>query len=152
MPYQLDNNSKQKSFGSRNININPDFDLDGFFEGQSDGKNKKKLKKLDPEEAEIQRKKRKYKSTGIIPDWDRKLKEGEKRKITRNIEKNRGLTQKKNILNKNPRVKHRRKYEKALKRRVGSGIKANPGVQLKPWSGEASGVKTNVVKSISLRQ
>ena len=46
--------------------------------------------------------------------------ETKKRNITYEMAKNKGLTPKRNKLNSNPRLKHRKKFEKAVKRRKGA--------------------------------
>ena len=80
------------------------------------------------------------------------LDESGKRLITRQIEKNKGLTPKRSKDVRNPRVKKRKKYEKkkiALKGRqqvyvVGDRRRGNYG-------GEESGISKNVVKGVKLQ-
>jgi len=80
-----------------------------------------------------------------------KVKEGEKRKINYQIQKNKGLTKKRSKEYRNSRVKLKNKYNKALKKIRG----LQPGVKdmLNPvsYGGEASGINMNVVKSVSLK-
>ncbi len=73
-----------------------------------------------------------------------------KRKITYAIEKNKGLTPKRKKDVRNPRVKKRKKYDEKMKklssiRQVYKGGEGRGG-----YGGEATGIKTNVVKSIKL--
>ncbi|KAI1610149.1 Sas10 C-terminal domain-containing protein [Exophiala viscosa] len=73
-----------------------------------------------------------------------------KRKITYAIEKNKGLAPKRKKDVRNPRVKKRKKYDEKMKklgsmRQVYKGGEGRGG-----YGGEATGIKTNVVKSIKL--
>jgi U3 small nucleolar RNA-associated protein 3 len=74
--------------------------------------------------------------------------EGEKRKVNYTIEKNKGLTRKQPKINRNPRVKLRYKYLKALKRRTGQVAPLRD--RSKPYEGERAGIKSKVVRSIPL--
>ena len=71
--------------------------------------------------------------------------EGE-RAISRAILKNRGLVPHKNKLNRNPRVKKREQYRKALIRRKGAvrEVRKDEGHK---YGGEATGIKTNISRS-----
>jgi U3 small nucleolar RNA-associated protein 3 len=73
-----------------------------------------------------------------------------KRKITYAIEKNKGLTPKRKKDVRNPRVKKRKKFDEKMKklgsiRPVFKGGEGRGG-----YGGEATGIKTNVVKSVKL--
>ena len=73
-----------------------------------------------------------------------------KRRITYAIEKNKGLQPKRKKEVRNPRVKKRKKYDEKMKklgsmRQVYKGGKGRGG-----YGGEATGIKTNLVKSIKL--
>eukprot|EP01125_Pyxidicula_operculata_P014494 TRINITY_DN4829_c0_g1_i3.p2 TRINITY_DN4829_c0_g1~~TRINITY_DN4829_c0_g1_i3.p2 ORF type:complete len:206 (-),score=91.54 TRINITY_DN4829_c0_g1_i3:98-715(-) len=84
-----------------------------------------------------------------LPEFDEEDETIEgKRKVDRKIEKNIGLKRKTKKQDRNPRVKHKRRYAKAL-------IKRKSQVQplkdkSKKYAGEATGIKANVVKSVSL--
>ncbi|KAK9323443.1 Sas10 C-terminal domain-containing protein [Lipomyces orientalis] len=87
---------------------------------------------------------------------DGKLKEFEetiggdgKRAINYQILKNKGLTPKRNKDNRNPRVKKRKKYEKAKKKLASMKhvYKAPEG----PYSGEKTGIKKNISRSIKFK-
>lgn len=71
-----------------------------------------------------------------------------KRKITREILKNIGLRRKRKREDRNPRVKNRKKYLKALKRRKGQVTPMRD--QSKPYSGEETGINKHTVKTIRL--
>lgn len=72
----------------------------------------------------------------------------EARGITREIERNRGLTPHRRKDLKNPRKKGQHKFAEATKRRKGQvqDVKKAPGA----YGGEASGIKTHVTKSTRL--
>jgi len=74
--------------------------------------------------------------------------EDDKRKVTDKMEKNRGLRKKSKKELKNPRVKHKLKYKKALVKR-NSQVQA-PLDKSKPYRGEITGIKSRVVKSTKL--
>lgn len=66
-----------------------------------------------------------------------------KRKVNREIEKNIGLRRRRKKVDRNPRVKNKQKYNKAVKRRKGQVLSMRD--QSKPYSGEATGInKSNV--------
>lgn len=80
------------------------------------------------------------------------LEDGQHRGITRQIEKNKGLTPHRPKVSRNPRVKKRLKYEQA-KKKLGSRQAVFKGGQssLKGgYGGEASGISTHLVKSRKL--
>jgi len=70
----------------------------------------------------------------------------EKRAITYKIAKNKGLTPKRSKLQRNPRVKNRMKYSKALKRRKGA-VRDIRDQNIK-YGGEASGINMRVKKGV----
>lgn len=72
-----------------------------------------------------------------------------KRQITRQIAKNKGLTATKRRELRNPRVKNKIKFRKAVIRRKGAVREVRSKVDL--YAGEASGVKTHLKRSIKLK-
>lgn len=74
---------------------------------------------------------------------------GEKREITYQIAKNKGLTPHRKKEQRNPRVKHKMKFRKAKIRRKGA-VRA-PRTEVTRYGGEASGIKANVKKSIKIK-
>lgn len=75
--------------------------------------------------------------------------EPSKRAITYKMAKNKGLTPHRKKEQRNPRVKHKERYRKALIRR--KGAVRQPRKELKKYSGEISGIKATVVKSIKIK-
>ncbi|KAG7214186.1 hypothetical protein KM043_001532 [Ampulex compressa] len=73
----------------------------------------------------------------------------EKRAITYQIAKNKGLTPHRKKELRNPRVKHRNKYRKAKIRRKGAVREVRR--ETKRYAGEISGIKASVKKSIKLK-
>lgn len=73
----------------------------------------------------------------------------EKRKITYQIAKNKGLTPHRKKEQRNPRVKHRQKFRKALIRRKGAVRTVR--TELSRYSGEHSGIKATVRKGVQIK-
>lgn len=74
---------------------------------------------------------------------------GDKREITYQMAKNKGLTPHRKKEQRNPRVKHKLKYRKAKIRR--KGAVREPRTEISRYGGEASGIKANVKKSIKIK-
>ncbi|XP_063799021.1 something about silencing protein 10 isoform X2 [Pseudophryne corroboree] len=72
-----------------------------------------------------------------------------KRAITYQIAKNKGLTPKRKKIDRNPRVKHREKYRRAKIRRKGQ-VREVRKEEVR-YSGELSGIRAGVKKSIKLK-
>lgn len=75
--------------------------------------------------------------------------EDARRGITRQIAKNKGLTPHRKKEVRNPRVKHRGKFRKALIRRKGAVRTVRK--EVKRYGGEISGIKSSVTKSVKFR-
>ena len=73
----------------------------------------------------------------------------ERRHVTGEMEKNRGMTAARKKEIKNPRVKHRLKYAKALVRRKGQV--REPRKPINKYAGEISGIKGHQVRSIKFK-
>uniref|UniRef100_A0A2H8TW44 Something about silencing protein 10 n=2 Tax=Melanaphis sacchari TaxID=742174 RepID=A0A2H8TW44_9HEMI len=73
----------------------------------------------------------------------------EKRGITYQIAKNKGLTPRRKKELRNPRVKNRMKYRKAKIRRKGQI--SEPRKEIRRYDGEISGIKVNLSKSIKIK-
>jgi len=73
----------------------------------------------------------------------------EKRGITYEIAKNKGLKPKRNRLQRNPRVKHRMKFEKAKKRRKGAIKEVR--TETTRYGGEISGINARVRKGVKIK-
>ncbi|KDO28814.1 hypothetical protein SPRG_20018 [Saprolegnia parasitica CBS 223.65] len=76
--------------------------------------------------------------------------EDKKRGATYQMIKNRGLTAHKSKVNRNPRVKKRLQYEKALVRRKGQVREVRTGEAAR-YGGELTGIKANITRSRKLR-
>ena len=74
--------------------------------------------------------------------------EEKRRSITFQIQKNKGLTPKRPKMQRNPRVKHRFKFDKAKKRRKGAVREARS--ETKRYGGEVSGINARVRKGVKL--
>jgi len=88
------------------------------------------------------------KPTNPTTEKDNQVQDGNRRKITYKIEKNVGLRKKAKKLFKNPRIKHKVRYKKALVRRASQVGKLRDKSQ--HYIGEHTGIKSSVVKSIPL--
>ncbi|XP_021185421.3 something about silencing protein 10 [Helicoverpa armigera] len=97
-----------------------------------------------PHEIENEENKPSSSSQDIVPEDV-----GEKREITYQIAKNKGLTPHRKKDQRNPRVKHKLKYRKAKIRR--KGAIREPRTEMTRYAGEASGIKANVKKSIKIK-
>ena len=99
-------------------------------------------RKKQKEAAKEERKK--YLEVYVNDDYE--LGEGASRKATQKILKNRGLVPSRPKENRNPRVKKRRRYEKALKNRKGqvAALRTNEADQ---YMGEKSGIRSDVTHS-----
>ena len=74
--------------------------------------------------------------------------EEKRRSITFQIQKNKGLTPKRPKMQRNPRVKHRFKFDKAKKRRKGAVREARS--ETKRYGGGGSGINARVKKGVKL--
>ena len=91
-------------------------------------------------------------ANGDAMDQDNPEEEGDneqqRRQITRQIEKNKGLAPKRSKLQRNPRVKHRVKFAKAKVRRKGQVREVR--TEVSKYGGEFSGINARVKKGIKL--
>ena len=72
----------------------------------------------------------------------------ERRGITYQIAKNKGLQPKRSKLQRNPRVKHRHKFEKAKIKRKGQVREVRK--ETKKYAGELSGINARVKKGVKI--
>lgn len=108
---------------------------------------KKKEKKVQWSDKNVLEEDDKNKSDNIPADCEES--EGAKRGITYQIAKNKGLTPHRKKEQRNPRVKHRNKYKKALIRRKGAVREVRR--EISRYGGEISGIKATVSKSIKIK-
>lgn len=103
-----------------------------FDEGDDDGEEEDEEDDEDDEEKDVD-----------ITEQGRR-----RRPINMAMKKNRGLTPYKKKEYRNPRVKHKLKYKRAMSKRRRNVKEAQP--EYNRYSGEATGIKTSTVKSIRL--
>lgn len=139
MEAELDKASDQEGYADDM----PDEDPEGAEDGE-DGFYSKVTSKSKAKKAF---KKSLYKVAPKYPRMEREV-EGE-RAISRTIMKNRGLVAHKNKLNRNPRVKKREQYRKALIKRKGSvrEVRTDEGHK---YGGEETGIKRGISRSRKL--
>ncbi|KAL5252024.1 hypothetical protein ACHWQZ_G014990 [Mnemiopsis leidyi] len=121
-------------------------------ENKSGDNNEEDLYEKQLRISQEKKRKKKKKTKGIeVSTEDPTLmdEEEEKRGITFKIMKNKGLTPHRKKEQRNPRVKHRKKFDKALKKRRSQvpDFRDHEGT----YGGEKSGIKSNLTKSTKLR-
>jgi len=118
-----------------------DEDLQYYEDVNNATKEKKRVK-----EENFKKIKQELLEESMIDEND--LAPGEKRHINKTIEKNRGLTPHRKREKKNPRVKHRKNYEKAMiKLKSFRRVAVNKG-EVGPYAGETTGIKTKLSRSV----
>ncbi|CAG8700361.1 10576_t:CDS:2 [Dentiscutata erythropus] len=121
--------------------LNNEEDLADFYNVVKEAK--KVTKEQRKKQFEMERSK-----NMIVYEDDNTLPEGAKRQINYQILKNKGLTPHRKKEQRNPRVKHRNKYEKA-KKKIKS-IKRVFSQQEGSYGGEKTGIKTGLSRSTKL--
>lgn len=111
-------------------------DPESYYESVKAAQDARKQRKLDEYEAS---------KPGLVEDGDS---EGDKRGVTWQILKNKGLTPHRKKEQRNARVKHRSKYEKKMKK-LGS-VKRVVKPLVGAYGGEGTGIKTKLSRSIRL--
>ncbi|KAB0799934.1 hypothetical protein PPYR_07814 [Photinus pyralis] len=104
----------------------------------------KKPKVQDAEEEKVEEN-----AEAVEENGDMNQEEDPRRAITYQIAKNKGLTPHRNKLQRNPRVKNRDKYRKALIRRKGAVRQVR--TEVSRYGGELSGIKASVSKSVKIK-
>lgn len=118
-----------------------DEDLQYYEDVSNATKEKKRVK-----EENFRKIKQELLEESMIDEND--LAPGEKRHINRTIEKNRGLTPHRKREKKNPRVKHRKNYEKAMIKLKSFRRVAYNKSDVGPYAGETTGIKTKLSRSV----
>lgn len=139
IPYKI---TEKKIRPPRATDDNLEVDMDLAPEKEEAPK-KKRVRMLGPEESE----KRRDNWVANNPD-EQELREGWKRLATVKILKNKGLAPKRKKEQRNPRVKHRKKYEKALKK-LGSTKRLVKETNT-AYGGETAGIKSHLSRSTRL--
>jgi len=122
--------------------INNDFTPDEAMAIQLIGARKKKSKVDEDTESEAEDEELEHHDVSQEEDDEKR------RSITYEMSKNKGLMPKRSKLQRNPRVKHRVKYEKAKIRRKGQVREVR--TEVKKYAGEMSGINKRVKKGIKL--
>lgn len=109
--------------------------------------NRNKQKKIDRENAILQEKMAKREANYALQDSDL-INDDEKRMASWKILTNKGLTPHRKKENRNPRVKKRKKYEKAIKKLSSFRAVAVDKSVAGPYGGERTGIRRNLTRSI----
>lgn len=135
---------------------NDDDDMDDDEEGKEIERKMKallqKVKKNEADEMAEDDDEEEPQEDGDEDDGDQDMggeEEIQKRKITYQISKNKGLTPHRKKEQRNPRVKHREKFRKAVIRRKGAVRTVR--TETTRYSGEHSGIKSTVRKGIQIK-
>jgi len=91
-----------------------------------------------------------YEPLALPATW-KTMSEEERRAASKQIKANRGLVRSRRKDKKTPKTANRLRYEKKLVARSGA-VQEFKGSQAANYGGQATGIKTTVTKSISLRQ
>merc|ERR1711943_165779 len=113
-------------------NVDEDISEEEYYEEVKQAKQKRKLNNY-------------YETQQPKEFFDDTIEEDEKRGINFQISKNKGLTRSRPKKVRNSRVNYRRKAEHASK------ILPKKKDQLKPYQGEATGVRKNIQRSVNLQ-
>ncbi|MCI4390176.1 hypothetical protein PDJAM_G00118400 [Pangasius djambal] len=106
------------------------------------------------ERLKLKRKNKRLPEDGLMMEQEEAEEEAEmngesKRGITYQMAKNKGLTPKRKKIDRNPRVKHREKFRRAKIRRKGQVLDVRR--EETRYSGELSGIRAGIKKSIKLK-
>ncbi|XP_063701827.1 something about silencing protein 10 [Culicoides brevitarsis] len=134
----------QNTKSKKMLNIMKPFEEDNISEEEEIDEDEPKMKKLRTEDDE----------EGMEVDEKDAEEEGDeeemgKRSITYQMSKNKGLHQRKKPENRNPRVKNKNKYRKAVIRRKGSVREVRK--ETSRYGGEATGIKAFVKRSVTIK-
>lgn len=86
----------------------------------------------------------------VLPANWKTMSEDERRAVSKQINANRGLVRSRPKDRKNPKTANRLRYEKKMVARSGA-VQVYKGSQEANYGGQATGIKTTLTKSISLR-
>ncbi|KAM5141178.1 LOW QUALITY PROTEIN: something about silencing protein 10 [Mantella aurantiaca] len=100
-------------------------------------------------ENKLKEKRKRVEKEAAVEEPAEEMDPNAKRAITYQIAKNKGLTPKRKKIDRNPRVKHREKFRRAKIRRKGQ-VREVRKEEVR-YSGEISGIRAGVKKSIKLK-
>ncbi|XP_053308295.1 something about silencing protein 10 [Spea bombifrons] len=124
--------------------------LDAPSDEDSDLDEESALKFYKEMETKLQNKRKRASDDAVVADLPSEdIDPNAKRGITYQIAKNKGLTPKRKKIDRNPRVKHREKFRRAKIRRKGQVREVRK--EETRYSGELSGIRAGVKKSIKLK-
>lgn len=128
------------------VESNEDEDLAGNEDEDLAGEDDfyREMKKRKEAKQSAKEARQEYAAHYVNEDFE--LEEGESRKATQKILKNRGLVPSRPKENRNPRVKKRRRYEQAVKRRKGQVVPMRTN-EADQYMGEKSGIRADVTHS-----
>ena len=137
---EVESNEDEDLAGNEDEDLagNEDEDLAGEDDFYREMKKRKEAKQSAKEARQ------EYAAHYVNEDFE--LEEGESRKATQKILKNRGLVPSRPKENRNPRVKKRRRYEQAVKRRKGQVVPMRTN-EADQYMGEKSGIRADVTHS-----
>jgi Sas10 C-terminal domain/Sas10/Utp3/C1D family len=123
---------------------------DPFYAAVAAAAEKKRAKKVESQLAREEERVSALRSS-VVSDESNMRFDG-KRKVSREILKNRGLVKYRNPEDANPRVHYRKKAEKAMKRLSGArpAMRDSTG-EADSYGGEASGIRTNISRSRKIK-
>jgi U3 small nucleolar RNA-associated protein 3 len=124
-----------EDFGDEGAFLDDDMEEDALYKKAAQ---KAKKKKIEKELAHSAAPRLAYKES--------QLEDGENRPASQKILKNRGLVPHRAKINRNPRLKKRVKYAKALKNRKGAVASIRTG-EVESYGGESSGIRKDIAKS-----
>ncbi|KAJ3037527.1 hypothetical protein HDV00_001640 [Rhizophlyctis rosea] len=118
-----------------------------YYESISNGRKEKKMQR----EREVLEAKAAAEESLYDDNDFTSLAEGAKRAASYQILANKGLTPRRNKLQRNPRLKKRRKFEKAQKRLGSYRAVAVDKSKVGAYAGERSGIKRDLAKSVRIK-
>ena len=140
---RMENSDEEKSESDAESELEPENDKATEKSDNLDFKRKLKLLESDSEQENANDEEE------MNEDGEGDEDDDERRQITYQMAKNKGLTPYRKKELRNPRVKHRNKFRKALIRRKGAHRTVRK--EIKRYDGEKFGIKASVKKGIKIK-